>query len=141
SQEVTVAPDLEEIVVPGSSQGGTFRRRVSSSDLVGSYTKSGLTLGAAWRHDKANNPILRTDFLERDRFRVRAGWATPSNYFRAGIVAEESTPKNDRPDFAYDSQFRQYTADAEITPAAMIRLHASASRYRADSSIEYRVPQ
>ncbi|MGZ8831548.1 MAG: hypothetical protein ACXW2Q_14350, partial [Thermoanaerobaculia bacterium] len=88
-----------------------------------------------------NDPILRTDFLSRDRFRVRAGWTMPSNYFRAGIVAEESTPKNDRSGFAYDSKIRQYTADAEIAPTQMVRLHASASRYRADSTILYRRPE
>ncbi|MGZ8853549.1 MAG: hypothetical protein ACXW2X_09135 [Thermoanaerobaculia bacterium] len=139
--EVTVAPDLSEIVVPGPSQGGKFSRRVTTSDLSASYAKAGFLFGAAWRHDSANDPILRTDFLSRDRFRVRAGWTMPSNYFRAGIVAEESTPKNDRSGFAYDSKIRQYTADAEIAPTQMVRLHASASRYRADSTILYRRPE
>jgi hypothetical protein len=140
-QSVDVAPDLAAIVVPGSSQGGTFRRRVNSTDLSGAYAKAGFTLGAAWRHDSANDPIMRTDFLKRDRVRVRAGWTGPKNLIRAGIVAEESTPKNDRPDFAYDSKIRQYTADAEMSPTKIIRVHASASRYRADSTIVYRRPE
>ncbi|HEX7421041.1 MAG TPA: hypothetical protein VF505_14220 [Thermoanaerobaculia bacterium] len=140
-QDVNVAPDLEEIVVPGPSQSGKFSRRVNSSDLSGSYSKKGFLLGAAWRHDSANDPIIRTDFLSRDRFRVRAGWTMPSNFFRAGVVAEESTPKNDRSDFQFDSKIRQYTADAEIAPTAIIRVRASASRYRADSSILYRHPE
>ncbi len=140
-QDVDVTPDLEEIVVPGPSQGGTFRRRVNTSDLSGSYSKAGFTLGAAWRHDSANDPILRTDFLKRDRIRARAGWISPSNFFRAGVVAEESTPKNDRPEFAYDSKIRQYTAEAELAPTQIIHLRAAASRYRADSTILYRLPQ
>lgn len=140
-QDVGVTPDLAEIVVPGPSQGGMFSRRVNTSDLSGAFTKAGFTLGAAWRHDSANDPILRTDFLKRDRVRVRAGWIMPNNFFRAAVVAEESTPKNDRPDFAYDSKIRQYTAEAEIAPTEIIRVHASASRYRADSSIVYRRPE
>jgi hypothetical protein len=140
-QDVTVTPDLSEIVVPGPSQGGTFSRRVNTSDLNGSYTKAGFTLGASWRHDSANDPIMRTDFLHRDRYRLRAGWIAPSNLFRAGVVAEESNPKNDRPEFGYNAKIRQYTADAEITPRQQISLHASASRYRADSSILYRRPE
>jgi hypothetical protein len=140
-QDVNVAPDLEEIVVPGPAQGGKFSRRVNSYDLSGAYTKAGFTLGAAWRHDSANDPIMRTDFLDRDRIRVRGGWISPTNFFRAGIVAEESTPKNDRPGFAYDSKIRQYTADAEISPNQILRLRAAASRYRADSTILYRRPE
>ncbi|MGZ7078857.1 MAG: hypothetical protein ACXVJT_05525 [Thermoanaerobaculia bacterium] len=140
-QDVDVAPDLEEIVVPGPSQGGKFTRRVNTSDVSGSYAKAGFILGAAWRHDSANDPIMRTDFLKRDRYRARAGWAMPNNFFRAGLVAEESTPKNDRSGFAYDSKIRQYTADAEIAPKEMFRVHASASRYRADSSILFTRPE
>ncbi len=140
-QDVDVSPDLSEIVVPGSSQGGTFSRRVNTSDLSGSFAKAGFTLGAAWRHDSANDPILRTDFLKRDRIRARAGWLSPSRFFRAGVVAEESTPKNDSPGFAYDSKIRQYTAEAELSPTEIIRVHAAASRYRADSTIVYRHPE
>ena len=140
-QDVTVTPDLSEIVVPGSSQGGTLQRRVKTSDLNASYSARGFTLGAAWRHDSADDPIMRTDFLDRDRYRLRAGWIAPDNFVRASIVAEESDPRNDRPEFGYDAKIRQYTADAEVAATQEIRVHASASRFRADSSILYRRPE
>ena len=140
-QDVTVTPDLSEIVVPGASQGGTFNRRVNSSDLSATWTKRGFTVGGAWRHDSANDPIMRTDFLQRDRFRLRAGWTAPDNFIRAGITAEQSNPKNDRPQFGYDAKIRQYTADAEVAATQEIQVHAAVSRFRADSDILFRRPE
>lgn len=140
-QDVTVTPDLSEIVVPGPSQGGTFSRRVRTSDLSASYNKRGFTLGGSWRHDSANDPILRTDFLSRDRFRLRAGWIAPDNFIRASITAEQSDPKNDRPQFGYDATIRQYTADAEVAATQEIQVRASVSRFRADSDILFRRPE
>jgi len=140
-QDVTVSPDLSEIVVPGSSQGGTFSRRVNTIDASGSFARKGFTAGASWWHDKANDPILRTDFLDRDRYRLRGGWADPTNLFRVGVTAEESRPKNDRAGFAYSANVRQYTADAEIVPNETIHVRASASRFRATSSILFRHPE
>jgi hypothetical protein len=140
-QDVTVTPDLAEIVVPGPSQGGTFHRRVTTSDLSASYSKRGFTLGAAWRHDSADDPIMRTDFLHRDRFRLRAGWKAPDDRVHANITAEQSNPKNDRPQFAYDAKIRQYTADAELAATQAIQVRASVSRYRTDSDILFRRPE
>jgi hypothetical protein len=140
-QDVTVTPDLSEIVIPGASQGGTFSRRVHTSDLSASYSKRGFMLGAAWRHDSANDPIMRSDFLERDRYRLRAGWLAPNKSLRAGIIAEQSNPKNDRASFGYHEKIRQYTAEAELAATQEVRVHASASRYRADSTILFRRPE
>jgi hypothetical protein len=140
-QDVTVTPDLSEIVVPGPSQGGTFSRRVTTSDLSASYANHGFTLGAAWRHDKADDPIMRTDFLSRDRFRLRAGWVAPENRVRANVTAEESDPKNDRSQFAYDAKIRQISADAEVAATEKIHVHAAASRFKTNSSILYRRPE
>lgn len=137
--DVTVAPDLSEIVISGG-QGGTFDRRVRSFNLDGSYTKSGLTLGASLQHDNANDPILRTDYLDRDRYRLRAAWKAP-RWFRAGITADETQQNNDRPDTRYDSTLRQYTADVEVTPVAALTLRASTSRFRSDSNALIRRPE
>src|SRR5207253_8507380 len=103
-----VSPDLVEIVVPGA-QGGDFNRRIRTSDLSGTFTRAGWTLGAAWRGDRANTPVFRTDYLDRDRYRVRALWATPKKIFRAGVIAERITQSNDDI-LGYDARMRQYSA-------------------------------
>lgn len=137
--DVTVTPDLSEIVV-GGSQGGTFERRVRSFFLNGGYSRAGFTLGASLQRDNANDPILRTDFLDRDRYRVRASWKAP-RFFRAGLTADETQQTNDSLDTQYDATLRQYTADVEITPIAALVLRGSTSRFRSDSDVIIRVPQ
>ncbi len=137
--DVTVAPDLSEIVV-GGGQGGTFDRRVRTFHLDGSYAVSAFSLGASIQRDHADDPILRTDFLDRDRYRVRGAWKAP-RYVRLGVMAEETQQSNDHPDIAYDSTLRQYTADLVVTPVEPLSLRASASRFRADSTILIRRPE
>ena len=137
--DVTVAPDLSEIVVEGG-QGGTFDRRVRTFLLDGTYTLAGLTLGASLQTDSADDPILRTDFIDRNRYRVRAAWKAP-RWFRAGITADETRQSNDRVDVRYDARLRQYTADVLVTPVEALSLRASASRFRSNSDILIRRPE
>ena len=139
NMDVTVAPDLSEIVIDGG-QGGTFDRRVRTFHLDGSYTVSSLTLGASLQRDSADDPILRTDFLDRDRYRLRGAWKAP-RFVRLALMAEETQQSNDRPDVAYDSTLRQYTADVVVTPFEPLSLRASASRFRSNSNILFRRPE
>jgi len=141
-EDVNVAPDLSEIVVPGPSEGGDFSRRVTTLDLAGGFASHGFTLGASYKRDHANDPIFRTDFIDRDRIRARAAWAGgPHNFLRVGAVAEKSTPKNDDPNFAYNGRISTYSGDLTLVPVEKLRLFASASRYRADTTILYRHPE
>jgi len=138
-QDITVSPDLSEIVVPGS-QGGDFNRRVRTFDLNGTFTRSGLMLGTSWRRDRANEPIFRTDYLDRDRFRVRAAWSTPKKLFRAGVTAERTSQSNER-EIGYDARLSQYAGDIEVAPFEALRFRASLSQFRADSNISFRRPE
>ncbi|MEO8379344.1 MAG: hypothetical protein ABI779_06745, partial [Acidobacteriota bacterium] len=137
--DITVAPDLSEIVVSGG-QGGTFDRRVRSFQLEGNYAKAGFTAGASVQKDNADDPILRTDFIGRDRYRLRAGWKAP-RFFRGGIVADETRQTSDRQDIGYDATIRQFTADVEVTPISALTLRASASRFRSNSNVLIRRPE
>jgi hypothetical protein len=139
-QDVNVAPDLSEIVIPGN-QSGDFNRRIRTFDLNGTYTHSGLMLGAALRRDRANQPIFRTDYLDRNRLRVRAAWNTPKKLFRAGVTAERTTQSNDDPAIGYDARLRQYTGDMEVAPIEALHFRASLSKFRADSNISIRRPE
>jgi hypothetical protein len=139
-QDVDVSPDLSEIVVPGA-QGGSFSRHIHTLDANGTFSKSGFLLGAAWRKDSANQPIFRTDYLDRDRIRLRGAWTSPKNIFRAGITAERTNQTNDRPDIGYDAKIRQYSGDVELAPIAWLRLRGSLSQFRADSIISFRHPE
>jgi len=135
-----VRPDLAEIVVPGS-QGGKFKRHIDTFDVNGSYTRNKLTLGAAWRHDDADKPIFRTDFLARDRYRLRAQWASPKDVIRGGLTAEQTDQSSDRQESGFTAKLRQYTGDLEVAPIDKLHLRASYSQYRTTSDISFRRPE
>ena len=139
-QDVTVSPDLSEIVVPGA-QSGDFTRRVHTLDASGTYTQSGLMLGVAWRKDNANQPIFRTDFIDRDRVRVRGSWTSPKSFFRAGVTAENTNQSDDRTDIGYVAKMRQYSSDVEIVPATWLHLRGGLSEFHANSNISFRHPE
>lgn len=139
-QDYDVAPDLEEIVVPGN-QGGNYKRDVKTWDTNAQFTHNAFTLGAAWRRDKADQPVFRTDFISRDRLRGRLSWHTPGNMFATGITAEKIDQSNDQTGIAFDNTIRQYSGDFEFAPITMLRLRASVSQFNSDSSMQFRHPE
>ncbi|MEA2329085.1 MAG: hypothetical protein QOE68_4044, partial [Thermoanaerobaculia bacterium] len=138
-QNVIVSPDLSEIVVPGN-QGGHFGRDIRTLDSNASYTLAGFTLGGAWRHDHADQPIFRTDFRDRDRLRLRASWRAPK-WVRAGATAEETKQSNAQPGIDLTGKSRQYGGDVEVTPHEGVVVRGSVARFIADNSILMRRPE
>jgi hypothetical protein len=135
----TVSPDLSEIVLPGA-QGGSFDRRIRTFDSTGSFSRNFVTLTAAWRHDSADRNIFRTDYLNRNRYRLRAQVNGPA-WLKAGITAERTKQSNDNPDVAYDATIRQYIGNVEIAPVKNVALRASVSRFKTDTNALYLRPE
>jgi len=138
-QTVTVSPDLSEIVVPGN-QDGHFARDIRTLDTNASYTLFGVTLGAAWRRDRANDPIFRTDFRDRDRLRLRATWRAPK-WVRAAATAEETKQTNSQPGIDLAGKSRQYGGDVEVTPHEGVAVRGSVTRFIARNSSLIRRPE
>ena len=138
-QDVRVTPDPEEIVVPGG-QGGDFNRRIRSWNASANFTRSGLTLGADYRRDRADDAIVRVDYIDRDRYRVRAGWSL-GDRIRLSANGEQVDVSNDRPGIGFDGRIRQYGGDLEGVPVKPLTLRFSASRFEATSTIPIRQPQ
>ncbi len=138
-QDVTVTPDLSEIVVPGN-QGGDFGRRIETFSAGTSYSRAGFTFGADYQHDAANDPIVRTDFLDRDRYRLRLAWKS-GDLLQVAFNGTQLDSSNDRPGIGYDGRMREYGGDVEITPVKPLHLRFSAGKYQADSTIPFRNPQ
>ncbi|HMA18347.1 MAG TPA: hypothetical protein VKS03_07905 [Thermoanaerobaculia bacterium] len=138
-QDVRITPDPEEIVVPGG-QGGDFDRRVQSWSASANFSRSGITLGADYRHDKADDAIVRVDFIERDRYRVRAGWSL-ADRIRLSANGEQVDVSNDDPGIGFDGRIRQYGGDLEVVPVKPFTLRFSASRFESRSTIPIRQPQ
>jgi hypothetical protein len=138
-QDVRVTPDPEEIVVPGG-QGGDFNRRIHSWNASANFTKSGVTLGADYRRDRADDAIVRVDYIDRDRYRVRAGWSL-GDRIRLSANGEQVDVSNDKPGIGFDGRIRQYGGDLEGVPVKPLTLRLSASRFEATSTIPIRQPQ
>ena len=139
-QDLTMTPDVEEIVVPGS-QGGTFERGIDSLDLGAAFTRAGLTLQASFRTDEADDAILRTDYRDRDRTRLRASWGTQNGRFRIGALAEETDLSNESEGIGYDGTISRMSADLEVGVIEPLRLWASYSDYQSDTEILFRRPE
>ena len=138
-QDVKVTPDASEIVVPGN-QGGSFSRKVRSLDAGATYSQHGLMLGADYRRERADEPIVRTDFLHRDRYRLRAGW-NPGDRFGITLTAEQIDSSNDQAAIGYDGRMRQFGGEARGEPIKNLRFHLSAEKYEADSKTLIRDPE
>lgn len=139
-QDVTVSPDISEIVVPGS-QSGFFDRKIKTFDLGGSYTKSGLTLSAAWRNDDSDDTVLRTDFLVRDRYKLRAQWTAPKNLFRIGVMSQNTDQSNNRNGIGYEAEITQFSGDIVVSPTSAFQINGSYSTFEANSRVLIRRPE
>jgi hypothetical protein len=137
--DVTVTPDLSEIVVPGN-QGGAFGRRVDTYSAGATYCVKGFTLGGDYQGERANAPIVRTDFIDRDRYRLRLAW-TEGDFLHVSVNGAQTDSSNNRPGIGYDGRMREYGGDLELTPVKPLRLRFSAGKYQAHSTIPIRFPQ
>ena len=139
SQDVTVSPSLAEIVVPGN-QGGTFNRRFDTYSAGASYTAWGFTLGGDYTGDRANNAIVRTDFHNRDRYRVRLSFAEGDS-LHVSFNGTQLDSENDEAGINFDGRMREYGGNIEFTPVKPLRLRFAAGKYEANSTIPVRLPE
>ncbi|MEO8585692.1 MAG: hypothetical protein ABI584_05995 [Acidobacteriota bacterium] len=136
-QDVTVTPDPSEILVPGG-QGGNFDRKINRYEGALTFAQGGFFLAgeAAW--DDANVAVLRTDYLTRNRERVRATWKG-FGFVTLGATGLWIDQKNDT--IGSTGSVTQYTADLTLMPLKWLRMHGAYAKMKADSSIPVRAPQ
>lgn len=138
-EDLTISADPSEILVPGG-QGGEFSRRVNSWNVAVAYSASGVTAGADYRGDRANDAVVRTDFRRRDRYRLRAAWAW-KELVRVSATAEQTDISNDDPSIALDGRIRRYGGDVDVSPWKPLHVRLSAAKYQADNTALIRQPQ
>ena len=122
---------------------GIHPQRASDVDSYrggASYSVLGFTLSGDYIGDHANNPIVRTDYLDRDRYRFRLAWSTEP-FLRISLNGQKSIAVNRDPGIDYSAKVWEYGGDVEFLPAKPVTIHFSASKYLAHSSIPIRVPQ
>jgi hypothetical protein len=138
-EHVSVTPDAAEIVVPGG-QGGNFARQIRGLDLGVSLTTAGFTVAGDVRRQRADRPVVRTDFIQRDRYRLRVSWKA-TRWGRIGATAVQVDSNSEWPDIRMGGRFRQIGGELELTPVKPLRVRFSAGRFQTDRSALYRRPQ
>jgi len=139
NQDLSVTEDPSQIVVPGG-QGGDFRRLIKSFDVAATYSAYGVTAGGEYRRDRANTAVVRTDFTDRDRYRLRLAWGW-KELVRVSATAEQIDVANDDPGVALDGRVRRYGGDLDVAPWKPLHLRFSASKYQADNTALIRRPE
>jgi hypothetical protein len=139
-QNVTVTPDASEIVIAGG-QGGTYERTVNTYGGGVSFAKNGLMLTADYHHDEGNQPIFRTDYINRDRYKFRGVWNF-RDFLRLGGVFQETHADDDIVEIGYSTKVREVAADLEVSLLKnMLTLRASGGEFLVNRQILIRVPE
>jgi hypothetical protein len=136
-QDVTVTPDPSQIVVPGG-QGGNYQRNIDRYEGALTFAQGGFFLAAEGAWDDASVAVVRTDYLTRNRERVRATWKG-FGFVTLGATGLWIDQTNDT--IGSTGTVTQYTADLTLTPLKFLRMHGAYAQMKADSSIPVRAPQ
>ncbi len=137
-QDLTVTQDPYEIVVPGH-QGGSFERSVRRIEGAASVNHKGVMFNAEYRHETADQAVLRTDFTKRDRLRLRLSY-TLGDTLRLGLHVTGVNQTNDGVGNDLDGRSRTWGADVEASPWKGLRLRLGANRFTNDSSLSILQP-
>ncbi len=137
--DIDVENDAAEVVVPGN-QGGAYDRRVQAMEGGLAFKLGGLSLGADYVREQADAAVVRTDFRERDRLRLRGAWQA-AKWLRVGGNAEIVDTSNDDFGYGFEGDMNTYGGDVEIAPWEFLTFRVGAGRFEGDHSIAYRVPQ
>ena len=138
-QDLTVTQDPSEIVVPGG-QGGNFTRNINRVEGALTFGMGPFFAAAEASWDDADKAVLRTDYLTRNRERVRATWKGFS-WLTVGATGLWIDQKNDTLGINSKGSSRLYTGDITLTPIKDLRAHGAYSKVQADNRIPIRAPQ
>ncbi len=139
-QDVDFGGDLSSLLEPGVTPG-EFNRTVNTYGGGFSFRCLGLTLAGDYRHDHADQLIFRSDFLNRDRYKFRAGWEW-NETVRIGGTYQESRAKDDEPAISYRAVIKDFAGDFSVDLFKhAVTIHGSAGQFDVDRSILILQPQ
>jgi hypothetical protein len=139
-QDVQFGGDLTSLIETGETPG-RLTRTVNTYGAGFSFSQAGVTLGGDYRHDHADRPIFRTDFIDRDRYKFRAGWSW-KDVVRVGATFQETHANDDVLEIGYRAKVRELAGDLSVSLLKnAVTVHASGGEFRADRTILVRQPQ
>jgi hypothetical protein len=138
-QDLTVTQDSSEILVPGG-QGGDFTRNIDRIEGALTFGMGPFFAAAEASWDDADRSVLRTDYLTRNRERVRATWKG-FPWLTIGATGLWVDQENDTLGINSEGSSRQYTGDLTLMPVKPLRLRGAYSKLQADNRIPIRAPE
>jgi len=137
--DIYAAADVAQIVIEGG-QDGDFRRRLEKFNAAVSYRKGKTRLGLDWQSLHADEIVVRTDFIDRDRLKFNSSFDVFS-FMSLRASARWTQNENPLPEISYKSEEKQYDFDLDIHPNESINLLLNYGYYESDSRISQRMPQ
>jgi len=138
-QDLTVEPSAAEIVIPGG-QGGAFERDVTGVNAGAALRTGGFDLSAEWWQEESDQVILRTDFTERERWRLRAGWTVGMlRLLGTADLSDAAAAVLSRD--GMNIQTRSWGGEVSLTPSERFSARAGYSLFRTDTAFTYRHPE
>jgi hypothetical protein len=139
SQDLTVTQDPSEIIILGG-QGGDFTRDINRIEGALTFASGPFFAAAEASWDDANQSVLRTDYLTRNRERARVTWKG-FPWLTLGATGLWVDQENDTLGINSKGSARQYTGDLTLMPVKALRLHGAYGKLEADNRIPIRAPQ
>jgi hypothetical protein len=137
--DVTVAPAAAEVVLPGG-QGGSYTRTIHRLSGGAAVEAGPAALSAEWTTDNADEAVVRTDFLDRNRLRLRGSFK-PSSWLRLSAVGEQLEATNATPGIDASVDSTRWGGELEMTPTPWLSLRGGINLYQSDSRFTVRRPQ
>lgn len=137
-QNLTLTPDAAQVVVSGG-QGGSFARRTrrAAAGLDLDLGDLGITLDV--KREDANDAVMRSDFLERERWRLRGRWDL-GKVVHIVATAEKLDASNPTPGVGYDEETRRWGVAVNVDASKALTVRGSYDLFRTDSRIVVRIP-
>ena len=138
-EDLTVTPDAAEIVIAGG-QGGSYARVNKQASAGVGFKMAGFDASVEYLKGDADDAVIRTDFLNRKRWRARVGWSD-GHLVRLSGTYDHTNADNTTPGIGYDFSAKSYGAELEVTPIEKLMMRVSWSTTKADTAILVREPQ
>ena len=138
-QDVDFGGEFSSLI--DGSTPGQYERTVNTYGGGFTFRCLGLTLAGDYRHDHADDLIFRSDFLDRDRYKFRAGWEW-NEMVRIGGTYQESRARDDEPAIDYRAVVRDVAGDVSVDLFKhAVTIHGSGGLFSVDRSILILQPQ
>jgi hypothetical protein len=134
--DLDVTQDVAEIVLPGGQQG-SYGRTVTHLALGGRLELGSVGLSAEAIHQDADDVIMRTDYQNRLRLRLRMDWR-PCDWFEFLGTAEKLNSSASASGYSSDTD--HWAVDLGLQPATDLWFRVAWDHYDTTSSLLIREP-